>query len=226
MTRFAPFLVFLVLLSATLVVGFVHGRITDRWGVRPDAQRAAIQLSPELPSECGSWTMRKQQELPPEVVRILQKPTYINRAYVHQQTGDEINVFVLVGHPGPVAVHSPEVCYSSRDYTASGNRERTTVKLSTGQAHDFWKLPLKPNGNFQGDPIEVYYAWSTGSKWEAAERPRFGYGGLPHLYKLQLSVETTSASKVKGFDAGQDFLANFLVQLQPRLVEAVRRGGS
>jgi hypothetical protein len=227
MTRFAPLLVFLLLLSATLVVGVVQGRMTDRWGVRPDARHAADQLRPELPAECGSWKMREPPlTLQPEVIKILQNPAYLNRVYVHQQTGDEVKIFVLVGHPGPVSVHTPEVCYSSRDYTMSGDRQRASVKLSTGDTHEFWELPLKPNGSVRGDAIRVFYGWSTGAKWEAAEHPRFGYGGLPHLYKLQMSVHTSPGSKAKGFDPGQDFLASFLVQLQPRMVEAVRRGGS
>ncbi len=227
MSRFAPIIGVFLLLSATLVAGIVHGRITNRWGVQPSAQHASDQLRPELPEECGSWKMNGPPlTMSPEACRILQDPTYFSRAYVHQQTGDEVTIFVLLGQPGPVAVHTPEICYSSKDYSISSARQKITVKLPSGASHDFWDLPLKANNPFRDGAVRVFYAWSTGTKWEASERPRFSYGGLPHLYKLQMAVHSRPGSQAKDFDPGRDFLANFLPQLQPRLVEASRRGSA
>jgi hypothetical protein len=226
MSRFAPLIVVIVLLGATLLAGAVQGRITNRWGVQPSAQHAIEQLRPELPEECGSWKLREKLTMSPEACRILEDPTYFSRAYVHQQTGDEVTVFVLLGNPGPVAVHTPEVCYSSKDYSVSAARQKATVKLDSGESHDLWDLPMKANNPLRDGALRVYYAWSTGTRWEAAEHPRFSYGGLPHLYKIQMAVHSRPGSQAKDFDPAQDFLANFLPQLQPRLVEASRRGSA
>jgi len=221
MNRILPLLCVVFLLAATLGAGLVQGRLTNRWGVRPDARLAANQLAPKLPDEVGNWKVQQDVKFLPQVSRILQNPAYLNRVYVNQQTGDQVQIAVIVGHPGPVSVHTPEICYSAKDYTVSATRRKTSVAVGSA-SHDFWELPLKPTNPLIGSPLRVFYAWSTGVKWEAATHPRFGYGGLPHLYKLQMSVSAQPGSDLKQFDPAHDFLTSFLQQLQPRMVEASR----
>lgn len=220
MLRLLPLACFALLLLGTAATGYVQGRITNRWGARPSAQQAADLLKQPLPQEAGSWRLEEESELPPAAARMLQYPTCVNRSYVHQQTGDRVRMFVLVGHPGPVSVHTPEVCYSSQDYSIAADRAKVVIETDGQHSHEFWELPLKPKHALHHEPLRVFYAWSTGSRWEAAAQPRFGYGGLPHLYKLQIAVETNAGSKAKDFDPGQDFLRCFLDQLQSRMVEA------
>jgi hypothetical protein len=153
---------------------------------------------------------------------VLQCPAYITRVYEHQQTGDVVNVAVLLGPPGPISVHTPEVCYSSREFTPDGDRRRTPVTDQAGMEHTLWQLPLKTN-DFDASSLRVFYGWTTGSKWGAPEYPRYLFGSLPHLYKLQVAVTDHPASKAINFDAGKDFLECFLPQLQPQMVEAGRQ---
>lgn len=226
MHRFGPLACFASLLLVTATTAVIQGRLTNRWGVRPNAQLAMERLESPLPKELGSWHLDKEYELQPQVARILQNPACINCVYVHAQTGDVVRMFVLAGHPGPVSVHTPEICYDSRDFSIAGPRSIVEVKSSSGARHTFWELPLKPKRDLHGEPMRVFYAWSSGTTWEAAQHPRFGYGGLPHLYKLQIAVTTNPGSSAKDFDPALDFLTTFLAQLQPRLVEASRPNGS
>jgi hypothetical protein len=154
-------------------------------------------------------------------VAILQCPAYVVRVYEHEQTGDVVNVALLMGPPGPISVHTPEVCYSSREYTPDGERRRISITAADDKVHSLWQLSLNSN-NLDASSLRVFYGWSTGTTWEAVERPRFCFGGLPHLYKLQVAVTDHPASVAIGFDAGQDFLSSFLEQIQPRLIEASR----
>jgi hypothetical protein len=102
-------------------------------------------------------------------------------------------------------VHTPEVCYSSREYTQDGDRRRVAVKDLADKEHTLWHLPLKAN-NIDATSLRVFYGWSTGTEWGAPEYPRFIFGNLPHLYKLQVAVTDHPSSKAIEFDAGQDFL--------------------
>lgn len=210
-----------IALAGTLGTGYLHGRMTNRWGLRHEARLAAEQLRVELPEEAGSWRLRKAEPFPKAVVQVLQCPAYISRVYEHRQTGDVVSVAVIVGPPGPIAVHSPEICYSARDYTIDGPRRAAAVTDAAGQAHTLWELSLKAN-DLAGVPLKVFYGWSTGGRWEATPQPRFRFGGLSHLYKLQLSVTQHPASEAIQFDAAEDFLSQFLAQLAPRLVPAQR----
>jgi hypothetical protein len=203
----------------TVAAGWSQGCQTNRWGPAPDAALAADRLSLPLPEQAGNWRLEQEVPFSDAVVRILQCPAHVSRVYVHEQTGDSATVAVIVGPPGPVAVHTPEICYSSRDYSIAAPRKETQVADSTGQSHAFWDLSLKAN-DLNANSLRVLYGWSSGSSWEAARHPRFGYGGLPHLYKLQVAV--TSNSEGTGFDPAEDFLTQFVAQLQPRLVAAAR----
>jgi len=226
MKQFAVILsVAIFLLVSTIATGLVQGRLTNRWGLRPDTQQAAERLNSPLPATAGNWKVIKEDRFSREVVETLHCPAHICRAYQHQQTGDIVRIAVIVGPPGPVSVHTPEVCYSSQDYSITGARVKTTVEASSGQKHVLWELQLKPN-DLHGAPLRVFYGWTTGSAWEAPEHPRFGYGGLPHLYKLQMSVTAQPASQATKFDPAKDFLFHFLAELQPLLVNASRTHGS
>jgi Protein of unknown function (DUF3485) len=220
MKPLSAFVAFLVLLAATLATGWLHGRLTNRWDVPVDSKFAADQLSVSLPSQAGNWKLLLEDKFSDEVVRVLQCPAHINRVYEHEQSGDVVNVAVIVGPPGPISVHTPEICYTSRDYTTTGERHKVSVADGGSASHTMWELPLKSNDHRKN--LRVLYAWSTGTAWVAAEYPRFSYGGLPHLYKLQLSVITNPHSTSSEFDPGQDFLQHFLAQVQPQLVEATR----
>jgi Protein of unknown function (DUF3485) len=210
-----------VLLVGTLVTGWLQGRLTNRWGVQPDMTLAAERL--RLPSEhvVGNWRLKSETEFAPEVVRVLECPAHISRVYEHRQTGDEVTVGVMLGPPGPISVHTPEICYSSRDFTITGARKRITIEDASGKSHTLWELPLTGNG-LDKSAMRVFYGWSTGTAWEAVAHPRFGFGGMPHLYKIQVAVTSRMASQATDFDPAHDFLSNFLVELQPQLVEAQR----
>lgn len=211
----------LLALAGTLGTGYLHGRMTNRWGLGRQAHSAAEQLRVPLPEAAGHWRLRREEPFPKAVVQVLQCPAHISRVYEHQQTGDVVMVAVIVGPPGPVAVHSPEICYSSRDYTIDGPRREAQFKDASGQQHALWELSLKAN-ELDRVPLKVFYGWTPGGPWQATPQPRFRFGGLSHLYKLQLSVTQHPASEAIQFNAAEDFLLHFLAQLQPRLVPAQR----
>lgn len=222
MKLFSTFIAFLVLLAATLAAGWLHGRLTNRWEVPVDSKLVAERLSVPLPVEAGNWKLLVEDKFSDEVVRVLQCPAHINRTYEHQQSGDVATVAVIVGPPGPISVHTPEICYSSREYTQTGETHKVSIDGGKNAKHTLWELPFKANKNLKRKELRVFYAWSTGTEWTAAEYPRFSYGGMPYLYKIQLSVTTNPLATNSEFDPGQDFLQNFLPELQSRLVEATR----
>jgi hypothetical protein len=211
-----------VLLVSTGAVGYLHGSMTNSWKLSPRSRVASQRLQSLPAKDFGNWRLVQENEFPPAVLSILEQPTYFSRTYQHSQTGDTISVAVLVGQPGPVSVHTPEICYSSRDYKVAGERQRHETVAADGRRHEFWKLSFDTN---QADalPLDVMYGWSTGTVWEATEQPRYSFGGLSHLYKLQLAASVAERRDPDDFDPLQDFLAGFLRELQRQLVESSSR---
>lgn len=206
----------LLLLAGTVAGGWYHGQASRRWGEQPDERVAADRLVTPLPESFGNWKYQYKHEFSKEVKNVLQCRAYINHVYENQQTGDVVTVAVIVGPHGPVAVHTPEICYSSRDYSIAAAREKKSLQTRDGREHSLWNLEMEPREADQL-PLTVLYGWSTGTTWEAAEHPRFSYGGASHLYKVQAAV--LSHSKIVDYDPGADFLAHFLSELETKLVE-------
>jgi hypothetical protein len=221
MNKIYPFIGILVLVIGTIGAGLLQGSLANRWGPSGTANRAAEVLRSGLPQEVGNWRVRNETPFSSEVVRILQCPAHISRVYEHQQTGDTVRVAVIVGPPGPVSVHTPEICYASRDVSIDGERRKLLVKDAGGGEHSLWEVPFKSN-DLDGSALRAAYGWTNGSTFEAASHPRIGYGGFTHLYKIQIAVPIQPRSQSTSFDPVNDFLENFLAQLKPLLVEATR----
>lgn len=196
------------LTGLTAVVGAVHGRLTNRWGPQTDMLEAARKLE-STPKEIEGWELVREDPLSEGVVEMLQCSGYVNRTYRNEKTGDRISVVVLLGPAGPIAVHTPEICYSSRDYKITDQRTACEV----GDSEKLWDLTLKSKGVVEA-PLRVLYGWTNNGKWDATPDPRFAFGGRPFLYKIQMAGPVTQEH-----DACQDFLASFLPVLRHHLVD-------
>jgi hypothetical protein len=158
--------------------------------------------------------MRKSHELGATAQVLLKPSGYLHRSY-YAPDGTQVNVAVILGAHGPISVHTPEVCYDSRDFTALGQREAVTLKDSAGNEAEFWKLTFRSTTVDQAG-LRVYYAWSPDADWEAVDSPRWTYFGQPYLFKIQLACAVDPESDDQE-DACRRFLVDFMQQLKQQL---------
>jgi hypothetical protein len=194
------------LLVITVLSGLVHGYLDGRWAAGPDLAAAAARL-PELPEKVGPWVLVSDQELPANAARILQCYGSVVREYWNPATGDRVNVALLFGPRGPIAVHTPEICYSSAGTTLLGDRVAQSLDID-GQSEKFWSVQFAHDGDPKPS-LEVWYAWSDGGPWQAADQPRFWL--TDRLYKIQLAGKPSADGTQSSL---QDFLAHFLLSVR------------
>lgn len=191
------------------VSGVFHGWLTNRWSEPAQLDVAGAELV-AMPEQVGEWKLLGSHEVSPGVVNLLQCAGYIHRTYENEQTGERVNIAVFLGPPGPIAVHTPEVCYPSQDFEPIGSRERVTIGDSenSDQARDqFWRSTFRSN-SLDAETLRVFYGWSDGGPWRADESPRISHAAKTHLYKLQLTA--TLPQDQERSDVGERFLAAFL----------------
>ena len=123
----------------------------------------------------------------PDAVEMLQCAGNTQRTYRNRTTGQIVNMFMIVGPPGPTAVHTPEICYSSRDYDRIEPRQRAQIRESQLPDESFWETVFRAN-DLRADVLHVWYSWNDGNGWRAADNPRFAFARHPFLYKLQLAA--------------------------------------
>lgn len=191
-----------VTIAATVAGGLLYGKYSQRWGPPPDLQAAGTHVE-NLPKTIGDWQLAEEQKMTDSVVQMLECAGHVQRRYVNRKNGQEVTVALIVGPPGPTAVHTPEICYSSRAYDLHG--ERQSVSLNDSSPDTFWAVDFETR-NVMAGKLRVYYAWSDGGPWKASESPRYEYAASPMLYKIQLSTDVAPHLREETRDAGRDFL--------------------
>lgn len=188
-----------------LASGAAHGYLDGRWSANRDLRALGDRLS-DLPERVGDWTVSRRDELSPSVQQVLRCHGSLVREYVDEASGRSVSVAVLFGPRGPMAVHTPEICYTSVGTKVAGPTRVVTIQ-GHGADSSFWKTEFIQNPDTEPS-FEVWYAWSDGGDWIAAQHPRFWM--TDQLFKIQL------ASRIGPGDdesAIRDFLAVFLPEL-------------
>src|SRR5262245_25371792 len=96
--------------GAVLLVlsGLVHGIWTQRWGAPVELTAAAARLQ-EFPLDVGDWK-GQPLELDADAMAKAEAAGYVARIFRHPTKG-EVRMLLLCGRPGPVSLHTPDVCF-------------------------------------------------------------------------------------------------------------------
>lgn len=207
------FLGLIIVALITLVSGAIQGKVSNRWGP-PTAMSDAAEKLEKLPKQFGDWESCDERRLDKETEQMLECTGHVSRRYVNQKTGEQVSIIVLVGPAGPISVHTPEICFSSREYKAYKTREVIPVD----DENQLWGLNFR-SIKLEAEQLVVYYGWSTGQKWVAADDARYDFAGAPYLYKIQLAGNVPLGSTGKSTDVCHTFLHDFLPELQKYLID-------
>jgi hypothetical protein len=206
--------------AVTVLSGAMQGKMRNRWGPPADTLAVAGKLK-NLPKQFGEWRLRSAGKLDQTAIEQLEPAGYLVHAYENLVTGDQVGVTVLLGPPVPTSVHTPEVCFASRNYKSQGERQRAAIRRAGGPDDELWTLDYKA-ANIRGDLLRMYYGWSTGDRWTAANDPRFLYVSQPYLYKIQLTCGLP-ATAAPSYDPCRKFLEDFLPVLRKCMVEPSKK---
>jgi hypothetical protein len=209
----------LVLAGATLLGGMIQGRMGRRWEGPSEFPKLADRLK-KLPTDIGPWHMRESQPLSPAAEAVLECAGYVSRQYENRQTGEVVTMAVLLGPAGPISVHTPDVCYSGREYTVRQSPERTGFRRNEAGQDELWRTTLQST-RLDAGYLRVYYGWSSGGAWSAPADARFAFAGQPYLYKLQVAGALPSPPDEKALDPGFRFLGKLLPVLD-HLIEPAK----
>ena len=155
-----------------------HGLRTDRWGATDDLAVTAARLD-AIPLKIGDWE-GVTIDLPPEQVKAAHVSGLFVRRYTHRYTRAEVLIMLLCGRPGPVSVHTPDVCYSAVGFVMGPSRTEPTSDGNVAWVADF------KNSGPQPQTLRIRWAWSTGGAWTASNSPRTEFSRSRVLYKLYL----------------------------------------
>lgn len=204
MSRAIPFTIGLALILAS---GLAHGVWTGRWRSSAELQAAAAKLA-NVPMDYGDWQGQdmKMSEYDVKAAGIV---GYVNRRYVNKKTGEGVSIMLVCGPPGPISVHSPEVCYPGAGYMPTAERFETKFGEDT-----FWTIKLSKQTALTRSDLVVNFAWNAKGVWDAPKwDPRMGFAQYSALYKMYIIHEPRGSSDDKS-NPSADFAQILLPSLR------------
>jgi hypothetical protein len=196
---------------ALVASGLVHGFWTDRWQAPPETQEAALRLD-RLPLELGDWRGQSEEVKPGQAGQGV--AGCIQRSYVNDKTGAIVVLALVCGRPGPVSIHSPEVCYVASGYSF-GSRSR--VRVSDGEpAQELWTADALRTNATEEKRERLFWGWNGGQGWSAADDPRIQFARRPVLHKIYVKRELVDNERPRE-EPCQEFLRVLLPVLDQTL---------
>ncbi|QDU42790.1 hypothetical protein Mal52_12580 [Symmachiella dynata] len=141
-----------------------------------------------FPVAFGNWDAQAEGDPLPEGVQTeLGLENYLSRVYRNRETNQQVALLIMVGSPGRLVRHPPDICYSNR-----GSRTFSTGKILIEDADatdNFRSLAYVGDDSLEtSDEFVVAYGHTADTQWDVPRFPRFTYGSESFLYKMQVLV--------------------------------------
>ncbi len=207
--RFLPVLALLALVIAS---GLAHGLWTNRWAVSRSLEDALDRLD-RVPRVVGDWE-GTDFELNPRQLEVGQIDGCLARRYRNRQDGREITVLLVCGLPGPIAVHTPDICYSGAGYAlAAPPRAEPIATDSPSGLAVFQTAEFRKTEAILPESLRIFWSWSSGAAWEAPEHPRPHFMTSGVLYKLYVIGGHQEQDKTEAVEICTAFIRDFIPEL-------------
>jgi hypothetical protein len=196
-------------LAAVLLTGLVHGFWTGRWETTGRAAEAMDRVE-QAALDLADW-QGQTEELDSRYKDPLSLSIY--RRYLHRGNGREVTMLLVGGRPGPVSIHTPDVCYG-----ASGYQVTTPEKVEVpGLAANFWVAQMVKKKAGEEKRLRVFWSWNAGRGWTASDSPRFAFAAGGLLFKLYLVRELVHGDEPLKDDPCLQLLPQLAPELQKSL---------
>jgi hypothetical protein len=199
--RLAAATMALVLTGAT---GVSHGLWTGRWRTDHTSSASAARVN-RIPMTLGDW---EGQELPLDRDEMGWAGIASGwmRRYENRVNGESVTVMLIAGAPGPISVHTPEVCYPASGYEQDGPSERRTIAIDDARPAQFWAADFRKETSPIPSRLRVYWAWGTAGTWSAPYSPRITFAREDVLYKVYVVRTIPLAGDGERADASVEFI--------------------
>lgn len=195
----------LALVGLMLAGGGLHGWNSDRWKSGVAQLQAVTQRLPSVPLEFGEWEGTAEAVDDTEQFARAGIDAYLYRRYTRPRDGATFTVMAVIGRPGPISVHTPDVCYRAAGYDLESPAQKKEI-AGTGA---FWVGRFVQSRAAVPGRMTIYWTWSADGGWTAPAVPRLAFARKPALIKVYLLSERAGSSPSAN-DPADAFLRDFL----------------
>jgi hypothetical protein len=239
MLRYAP-----IFAGIALIVGLtiVQSRMTDRFSdANYSADQQAILLK-NVPLNFGDWR-GVDKEVNETVRQTAGAIGAVSRQYRNIRTGEEVDLWLIVGHAREISAHTPNICYKASGWEPRASTDSLYPMTFAKDDAQFWTNTYYREDTIAGRRFlqRVFWSWFNPEDeshegkvvWEAPKNPWYHFGNTRALFKMYFTsemrdpLETTDQSACIMF--ARDFLPivnSALAQVYGGAPTATSPGGS
>ena len=201
-------------LALVVSAGLVHGFWTNRWHTSTALEDATAVLD-RVGMDLDPW-QAELVELEPRAVRVSGASRYVMRRYTHRTDRTSTSVLLMCGRSGPMAAHTPDICYQGSGFEVVGSPARHTVPAGpSSPAAEFWTARFRKRDAAVPMYLRIYWSWkAVGGAWVAPDNARLAFGRPPALYKLYVIREMPSPEERPENDPSVGLVQRYLGELE------------
>lgn len=180
----------------------------------------------DLPTTLGGhWEMIQEEELEAETQQIAGCSDYMYRFYANTHTGVTLKVLVAFGPATQVFPHSPDICFPSQGFQATGKARRVNVTVKSPDSEVSTTVPFRAMTFSRPDAgreeyIESHFSFWHDGRWDPdAKDTKRKFQHRPALFKVQVDRTTSPVERGSSQSASEEFLAALVTELNQRINE-------
>jgi hypothetical protein len=201
-----------IILGILAIVGltYAESRVSGRFEGSDISDEQFAAMLNNVPEDIGDWH-GENLSVEDDVRTRAGARGYVSRMYRNSVTGDEVTLWLIVGHSKDVCRHTPDICYPSSGFKMRADENSKQPFIFEGQPEaDFYTNTFIKEDASGRQIVRVFWSWfkpnAEGTvKWEAPTNVRWTFGNARSLYKMYFSSvmkdvrETTDQSPCMKF---------------------------
>jgi hypothetical protein len=208
----------MIALALVIAAGLVHGRWTQRWSASRAVEDAVARLG-QVPTNVGAWQGRLL-EMDREQLARANIAGHVARRYGRRDGTAAVTILLVCGLPGPIAVHTPDICYAGAGYELLGAPATLSVPDGPGGGPaEFRHAVFGKTNSPVPSYLRILWTWSADGSWKAPENPRLAFAPQRALYKLYVIHEMDTSEQRVEDDPSLELLRSLLPELERALFQ-------
>lgn len=229
MSRYLP-----VVLGVLLIVGLTIPQIamTDRFSGSNVGAEQRAQLVSKVPMKVGDWVAAEELAIDPKVKKTAGAVGAVQREYRNTRTGEQVRLWLIVGHAREISAHTPDICYPSQGFQARATENSVYPMVFPNLPETAFLTNTFIRESSAGQQLErVFWTWYNPENkengdnviWEAPKNARWHFGNTRSLYKMYFSSGMRDPKETAEQSACVRFGRDFLPELDKALAEVQLR---
>jgi hypothetical protein len=215
MSRYLP-----IVVGVLAIVGLTYAQVvmTDRFLTNNvTAEREAKKLE-NVPKEIGDWH-GEDLKIEDDVRKKAGAVGAVSRSYRNVRTGEEVNLWLIVGHAHDIWRHTPNICFPASGFEARANEDSLYPMAFPDQPQSPFLTQTFFKEDFTGRKlVRVFWSWYNPESddnegkvvWDSPKNARRKFGNARALYKMYFTSEMRDPMETTEQSACIHFARDFL----------------